>query len=58
MKEIEDLKEDIISRYNMSWEDAHIQDNTGIIQAAKDNFRNLLELLIQKTLKEGMNIKN
>jgi len=58
MKEIEDLKEDLINRYNMSWEDAHIQDNIGIIQVAKDNFRNLLELLIRKTLKEGMNIKN
>jgi len=58
MKEIEELKKDIIERYNMSWVEAHIEDNIGLIQLAKDNFRNLVETLIIRTFEQGINAKN
>lgn len=46
--EIEELKQDLIDRYNMSWEEAHLTDELGVIQLAKDNFRELVEQLIKK----------
>ena len=47
MEEIEKLKEDIIQRYELSWSEAHVIDNMGLIQACKDNFRELVEQLIE-----------
>jgi hypothetical protein len=41
--EIEELKQDLIDRYNMSWEYAHLTDELGVIQLAKDNFRELVD---------------
>lgn len=58
MKEIDILKQDILDRYNLSWVEAHIEDNTGVIQLAKDNFKNLVETLIIKTFQQGLNAKN
>ena len=55
MDEIEQLKEDIIKRYEMSWVDAHITDDMGLIQACKENFRELIERLIEKKKKKGFN---
>ncbi len=52
MNEIEQLKEDIIKRYEMSWVDAHITDDMGLIQACKDNFRMLIDNLIEKVKNE------
>jgi len=53
MKEIEKLKEDIIKRYEMSWVDAHLHDNLGIIQECKDNFRLLVDNLVVKSVEYG-----
>ena len=58
MTEIDILKQDIIDRYNMSWVDAHLIDNTGLIQACKDQFKATLELLLEKVYNSGINIKN
>lgn len=57
MKEIEALKEDIIKRYEMSWSDAHSIDTMGVIQACKDNFRELVEQLIELVEKKFDNNK-
>ena len=56
MEEINKLKEDIIERYTF-WvtDDGTVQDNTGTIKTCLDNFRNLIELLIQKSYEAGQN---
>lgn len=41
----EDIKQDILDRYNQSWPD-DMEDTTGLIQASKDNFKELVDLLI------------
>jgi len=58
MTEIDILKQDILDRYNLSWVEAHIEDNIGVIQLAKDNFKELVETLITKTFQQGLNAKN
>lgn len=45
MSLISDIKQDIIDRYNMSWDDQ--EDNMGLIEAAKQNFKERIELLIK-----------
>ena len=50
---IEELKEDLIERYNMSWQDAHLTDELGIINLAKENFKRQLELLMELCIKKG-----
>lgn len=44
MNKIEDIKEEIIERYNLSWENQ--TDNLGLIEASKQNFKERVELLI------------
>lgn len=46
----EEIKEDILDRYNISW-DPSVKDTTGMIQECKDNFKRQVELLI-KTIKD------
>lgn len=45
----EELKEDIIERYNMSWSK---EDEYGLVKACKDNFRNLINQLIKSVRDE------
>lgn len=44
---ISKLRQDIIDRYNLSWDD-EIEDGLGLIQEAKDNFEKLVDNLIEK----------
>lgn len=55
MNDVEELKKDLIARYNMSWDELGIDDCTGSFQEAKDNFKNLIELLVQKSYEAGQN---
>lgn len=43
MKTVEELKEEIIERYNMGWEG---EDSMGLIEEAKANFIRLVDELI------------
>lgn len=54
MKEIEELRQDLLDRYNQSWEEAHVTDDMGLIQACKENFEQLLDKLIEKARKYGV----
>jgi len=47
MTNIEQIKEDIIDRYNMTFEPP-ITDNTGLIESLKENFKALLDSLIEE----------
>lgn len=47
MTKIEQIKEDIIDRYNMTFEPS-IDDNTGLIESLKENFKALLDSLIEE----------
>lgn len=47
MEDIITLRQDIIDRYNLSWDD-EIEDGLGLIQEAKDNFEKLVDNLIEK----------
>lgn len=58
MEEINKLKVEIVERYNMTWMEAHLTDNIGIIELAKENFKNLVDELVVKTYEKGMNVKN
>ena len=45
---IKAIRQDILDRYNATWDDAHVIDHTGTIQACKDNFEKLLDTLIEE----------
>lgn len=49
---LEQLKEEIISRYEATWDDSPI-DTLGIIQKSKENFRFLVENLVTLSYKYG-----
>lgn len=55
---IEDLRNDIISRYNMSWVDAHMTDDMGLIKACKDNFEQLIDNLIKAVRDEERGVED
>lgn len=46
MQKINEIKEDIILRYNISWDG--MQDEMGLIEEAKNSFRNSVEELIRE----------
>ena len=43
--DVEEIKQDILERYAMSWDNA--EDNMGLIKIAKDNFEYLVSKLIE-----------
>lgn len=42
------IRQEILDRYNATWEDAHVIDNTGLIQICKENFEVLVDQLIEE----------
>jgi len=46
MRKINEIKEEIIERYNISWDG--MKDEMGLIEEAKQNFRNSVEDLIKE----------
>ena len=44
---VREIKQEILDRYNATW-DTHVIDNTGLVQACKDNFAALLNQLIEE----------
>ena len=49
--DIEKVKQDILDRYAISWEE--IKDNTGLIDLAKKNFEELIDKLIDLCYYKG-----
>ena len=55
MNEIEELKQDIFSRYKLWVEKDVIEDITGMLKACLDNFQKMLNDLVQKAYEAGQN---
>lgn len=50
MDKIEELKQDLLDRYNGTWEEGSydkVLDTLGIVEECKENFKNTLETLIK-----------
>lgn len=47
MKEIEEIRQDIIDRYNLTWIMEGMTDTTGLVEEAKRNFETTVDKLIK-----------